>query len=426
MIVETLAVGTELLLGQIVNGNAATIGTRLAEAGLDHYHQSVVGDNIARIAAAITTAVGRADALIVTGGIGPTQDDLTREALCAAAGVPMLFDERHAERLRQWWERRGREMPESNLRQAQHPEGAVLLPNRKGTAPGLRMQIGAASVFALPGVPVEMLTLLDEEVIPFLRAGAGDTGIVVSRIIRTWGESESRVGELVADLYEATDNPTLAFLASAGEIKLRVTAKADDAAAAQTLIAPVEAEIRHRLGPLVFGVDEETVEHALFSALAARGWRLGTAESATGGMIAARLTAVPGASDHFVGGVVAYAADVKRTVLGVPAATIDSAGVVSEPVALAMAEGAAMRLGAEVVIAVTGSAGPDPLEREVGTMIVAVQTPHGAAARTLRMPGDRERVRVYTTTAALQLARLAVTGVWWGSVGERLGGRPRR
>jgi nicotinamide-nucleotide amidase len=425
MIVETLAVGTELLLGQIVNSNAAAIGARLADAGFDHYHQAVVGDNVDRIAAAIELATSRTDALIITGGIGPTQDDLTREAMCAATGVPMEFDEEYAARLRRWWERRGRQMPESNLRQAQHPEGATLLINRKGTAPGLRLRIGSAWVFAVPGVPAEMLPLLDEEIIPFLRTEAGETGVVVSRLIRTWGESESRVGELMADLYETARNPTLAFLASSGEIKVRVTAKAGDAAAAEALIAPIEAEVRRRMGSLVFGVDDETVELVVFSELARRGWTIATAESATGGMIAERITAVPGASDHFVGAVVAYAPAVKESVLGVPHDLIEEHGVVSEPVALAMAEGAATGLGADVVIAVTGSAGPDPLERGVGTMIVAVRTPEDVRTRTLRMPGDRERVRVYTTTAALHLTRLAVAGVWWGSVPDRWGVRSR-
>ncbi len=425
MIVETLAVGTELLLGQIVNSNAATIGARLADAGLDHYHQAVVGDNVDRIAAAIGLAVRRSDALIITGGIGPTQDDLTREAMCAAAGVEMAYDDEYADRLRRWWERRGREMPESNLRQAQHPEGSHLLINRKGTAPGLRLQIGDAWVFAVPGVPAEMLTLLDEDVIPFLRTAAGAAGVVVSRLIRTWGESESRVGELMADLFDAGANPTLAFLASSGEIKVRITAKAENVGKAEALIAPVEAEVRRRMGRLVFGADDETLEQVLFAELAARGWSIGTAESATGGMVAERITAVPGASGHFVGSIVAYSPDLKVELLDVAEELIETNGVVSEPVAVAMAEGAAARLGADVVIAVTGSAGPDPLERSIGTMVVAVRTPEHAGARSLHMPGDRERVRVYTTTAALHLARLAVAGDWWGSVPDRWGPRSR-
>lgn len=312
-------------------------------------------------------------------------------------------------------------MPESNLRQAQHPEGAELIINRKGTAPALRMRIGGCWVFAVPGVPAEMIELLDTDVLPFLRRSAGEHGVVVSRLVRTWGESESRIGELLGDLYESSRNPTVAFLASSGEIKVRLTARGHDAGAAGDLIAPVEKEVRRRLGSLVFGVDSDTVERVLFTGLGDRGWSLGTAESATGGMVAERITAIPGASDHFVGSVVAYATDVKLGVLGVPADVVDELGAVSEPVARAMAEGAANVLGADVVIAVTGSAGPDPQERAVGTMVIAVRTPEDTRSRMLHMPGDRERVRVYTTTAALHLARLAVAGDWWDHVPDRWG-----
>jgi len=411
--VEVIAVGTELLLGQTVNSNAAEIGRLLAEAGLDHFHQVVVGDNEARLAAAIEHAVSRADAVILTGGIGPTQDDITREALVAAAGVEMVFDADYADHLRSWWGRRGREMPIANLRQAEHPEGAVLLENRKGTAPGLRLRIGAAWVFALPGVPQEMLPMLEESVLPFLREAAGAAGVLVSRLIRTWGESESRVAEILGDLFESSQNPTVAFLASGGEIKVRLTARASDAAAAAGLLDPVEAEVRRRLGSLVFAVGEETVEHLVLRLCRERGWRLGTAESATGGMVATRLTGVPGASTVFVGSVVAYGEAQKTALLGVAPDLMEEHGVVGPETALAMAAGAARALDAEVVVAVTGSAGPTPLESPAGTMVVAVHTPEEARARRFRMPGDRERVRTFTATAALQSLRLALTGEWW-------------
>jgi nicotinamide-nucleotide amidase len=414
VIVEILAIGTELLLGQIVNTNATTIGTRLADAGLDHFHQSVVGDNVDRIAAAIRLAATRSDALIITGGIGPTQDDLTREGMALAAGVDLAFSEEYAEELRIRWQARGRTMPTSNLRQAQYPEGALMINNPKGSAPALRLRIGELWVFAVPGVPAEMVPLVDDHVLPFLRDQAGgETGTVISRVIRSWGESESRVGELLADLYDDHANPTLAFLASSGEIKVRLTAKADDAEAAEKLIAPLQAEVERRLGSRVFGVDDETIEKVLLRALADRGWKVATAESATGGMLAARLTAPAGASAVFKGSVVAYDEESKRAALGVSAATLDAHGPVSHEVALEMAEGAVARLGADVAVAVTGAAGPEPHGRPPGTMIVAVRTPLDARARTLMMPGDRERVRTYTTTAALHLLRLAVAGTWW-------------
>ncbi len=414
MIVEVLAVGTELLLGQIVNSNAADIGQRLAGAGLDHYRQVVVGDNLDRVAIAIREAIGRADALIITGGIGPTQDDLTREAICRATGREMRYSEEYAVQLREWWAARGRELPPTNLRQAEYPDGATQLPNPKGTAPGLRLEEGETWIFALPGVPQEMLPMIESEVLPFLvHEAGGDQGVVQSRVLRTWGESESQVAHLLGDLYDEHTNPTLAFLASAGEIKIRLTVRAADAAEAAALIAPIEDEVRRRLGSRVYGADEETIEHMLLDIARERGWSLATAESATAGMVAARITSVPGASDVFVGGVVAYTEHVKSELLGVPENVMADYGVVSEETAVAMAEGAAARLGADVAIAVTGSAGPDELERSTGTMVIGVRTPDGVAARELRMPGDRERVRVYTTTAALHHARLAMQGTWW-------------
>ena len=413
MIVEVLAIGTELLLGQIVNSNATRIGERLADAGLDHFQQSVVGDNEVRIVAAIDAACSRADALVITGGLGPTKDDLTREALAEAAGVELIFDSEQAERLRERWTSSGRVMPESNLQQAERPLGSELIANPKGTAPGIRMQIADTWVFALPGVPAEMIPMLEDSVIPFL-GGDGDSA-VVSRLLRTWGESESAIGEQLGDLYDASTNPTIAFLASGGEIKIRITAKAATRDEASALIAPFEETIRERLGKRIFGVDDDTVEVVVLRMLEQRGWTLGTAESATGGLVAGRLTSVPGASRVFRGSIVSYATEVKESLLEVSGDLVAEHGVVSEPVAVAMADGARERLGADVVVAVTGSAGPDPQDRPVGTVVVAVVTPDGSRVRTLTLPGDRERVRTFASTAALQLLRMSLQGVDWGS-----------
>lgn len=412
MIVEILAVGTELLLGQIANSNAMRIGACLADAGLDHYRQTVVGDNEERMADALTDACSRADAVVITGGLGPTRDDLTREAMARAAGVELIFDEDQADRLRERWDLRGRVMPESNLRQAQRPSGSTLIENSKGTAPGIRMRIGEAWIFALPGVPAEMMPMLETDVIPFLRRG--DESVLVSRLLRTWGESESAIGQRLDDLYDATTNPTVAFLASAGEIKIRITAKAPTSEAARDLITPVESIVRERLGSLVFGADAETIEMVVLRMLEERNWTLATAESVTGGLVAARLTSVPGSSRVFRGSIVAYARDVKESRLGVSPETIATHGVVSEPVGLAMAEGIRAALGTEVGVGVTGSAGPDPQEQPPGTVVIAVATPDGARVRTLHLPGDRERVRTYATTAALQLLRLSLSGIEWG------------
>ena len=413
MIVDILAIGTELLLGQIVNSNATRIGERLADAGLDHFQQTVVGDNEARIVAAIDAACSRADALVITGGLGPTKDDLTREALAEASGVELIFDSEQAERLRERWTSGGRVMPESNLQQAERPLGSELIANPKGTAPGIRMQIADTWVFALPGVPAEMIPMLEESVIPFL--GGDDDSAVVSRLLRTWGASESAIGERLGDLYDTSTNPTIAFLASGGEIKVRITAKAATRVEAMELIAPVETTICDRLGTLVFGADGDTIEVVVLKALEERGWTLGTAESATGGLVAGRITSVPGSSRTFRGSIVAYATDVKESELGVPADMIAAHGVVSEPVGVAMAEGARSVLGADVALGLTGSAGPDPQEQPVGTIVIAVATPDGTRVRTFRMPGDRERVRTFATTASLQLIRLSLQGVEWGT-----------
>jgi len=413
MIVEILAIGTELLLGQIVNSNATRIGERLADAGLDHFQQTVVGDNEARIVSAIDAACSRADALILTGGLGPTKDDLTREALAEAADVELIFDSEQADRLRERWTSSGRVMPESNLQQAERPLGSELIANPKGTAPGIRIQIADTWVFALPGVPAEMIPMLEDSVIPFL--GGDDDSAVVSRLLRTWGESESAIGERLGDLYDTSTNPTIAFLASGGEIKIRITAKATSRDKAAALIAPFEATIRERLGKRIFGADDDTVEVVVLRMLEERDWTLGTAESATGGLVAGRITSVPGASRVFRGSVVSYSTEVKESLLDVSGDLIAEHGVVSEPVAVAMAEGARERLGADVVVSVTGSAGPEPQERPVGTVVVAVVTPDGSRVRTLILPGDRERVRTFASTAALQLLRMSLQGVDWGS-----------
>ncbi len=413
MIVEVVAVGTELLLGQIVNSNAAFLGRQFAENGFDSHYQVVVGDNFDRMVETIRTAIDRSDAVVITGGIGPTQDDVTREAIAAATGRDIVRDADYVQALRNRWETLGRVMPENNLRQADRPVGAEQLPNPAGSAPGIALEHDGTWIFAVPGVPAEMHLLIRDHVLPRLRAAAGETGVLKSRLIRTWGRSESQVAEMLDDLFMATTNPSIAFLASAGEIKVRVTAKADSDADADALIAPVEAAVRDRLGSSVFGVDDETIYLVVQRLLENKGWTIATAESATAGLVSAALTQTPGASKVVVGGIAAYSAEAKVDLLGVSAELLASEGVVSEPAALAMAEGARARFGADVGVAITGEAGPDPEEQPVGTMVIAVVTPEGMGSRTLRLPGDRERIRTYTTTAALQLVRLAVSGQWW-------------
>ena len=409
MNVETLSVGTELLLGQIVNTNASDIAVRLADSGLMHHRQTVVGDNAQRMEIAIAEAVARSDALIITGGIGPTADDITREAVAAVAQVPLSFDGEYAVEMQERWERRARAFPESNLRQAFRPEGADVIENPKGSAPGFRIAVDGCWVFALPGVPVEMRAMLDDDIMPFLRSlGTSEKSVVVSRLLHSWGMSEAEVGERLDDLFHESQNPTVAFLATAGVIKVRITARAASDDDARTLIEPLEAVVRQRLGDRVFGVDGDTIEQIIHMSLLGRGWTIATAESATAGLVASRLTSVPGSSETFRGSVGAYAPDIKTSLLGVPASLMHDRGIVSEDTALAMARGVRSLLDADVAVAVTGSAGPTVLEVEAGTMCVAVVTPNVERSRTFKMPGDRERVRTYTATAALHQVRQAM------------------
>ncbi|MFV1961229.1 MAG: competence/damage-inducible protein A [Acidimicrobiia bacterium] len=409
MIVEVIAVGTELLLGQITNTNASTIGAALAEHGFDAHFQQVVGDNEDRVADTIRVAIKRSDAVIVTGGIGPTQDDLTREAVCAATGLEMVFSDEYADHLREWWAQRAREMPESNLQQAQHPAGAELLANPKGTAPGLMIDHEDTLIFCVPGVPAEMENLLHEEVIPRLTVASGETAVLASRLLRTWGRSESDIADMLDDLYRSSTNPSMAFLASGGEIKIRITAKADDHASASKLIEPMETEVRSRLGAAVFGTDEETIERVILRLLNELGYTIAAAESMTGGLVSAALTSLPGSSAVARGGIVAYDPELKQRLLGVS----DVSTIVDLETAEQMARGGRELLGADVVVSVTGSAGPEPLEKPVGTMVIGVSTPQHTQAKELRMVGDRERVRTYAVTSALHLTRLALIGKWW-------------
>ncbi len=408
---EVLAVGTELLLGQIVDTNSAWIGEQLALSGIDSYEHRVVGDNQTRIVAALDDLLSRADAVIVCGGLGPTQDDLTRDAIAELMGVELVRRMELAEQIATMFRARLRDMPESNLRQADIPDGGEAIPNPLGTAPGLVCPIGdhvgtGKVVYAVPGVPYEMQEMITNQVLPDLLARAGSASTIVSRSLKTWGTSESALGEMVAHRLEALDatgNPTIAFLARGIEgLVVRITAKGETEAAARALVDAEEMELRKILGDLVFGVDDETMESAVLERLRGRGWTLGVAESVTGGFIGARIVNVPGASDVFRGTIGAYATEVKRDLLDVFA---DS--VVSEAAAREMAEGARRLLQADVGIAVTGVAGPAEQDGvAVGTVCFGIALPgRPVEAVSTRLPGDRERIRQFATISLLNLLR---------------------
>ena len=414
MRVELVAIGTELLLGDIVNGNAAWLGARLAEAGIDVTHAVVVGDNIDRISEVFAVALARADAIVVTGGIGPTQDDLTREAVAQVAGVPLVRDAGLEAELRRRFTDMRRDVPEMNYRQADLPAGAGAIPNFKGTAPGVRAEVRGGVIYALPGVPHEMQAMFDDTVLPDLLTRSGKPAAIVNRVLKTAGMWESAVAAAVAPLVtelESAGNPTIAFLASGGQTRVRITAKAESAAAAEALIAPAEAQVRAALGAAIYGTDDDTLDSVLTRLLRVRGETVGVAESLTGGLLGERLTAAAGASDVFRGGIVAYATDLKGSLLGVPAALLAAEGAISAACAVAMAQGAKERLGATYGLALTGVAGPDEQEgKPVGTVHIGLATPAGALSRSVRMTSDRPRIRMFSTVAAMNLLRLHLLG----------------
>jgi nicotinamide-nucleotide amidase len=402
---EVIAVGTELLLGQIVDTNSAWMGERLALAGIDSHFQTKVGDNLERMVSSIRLGLERSDAVILCGGLGPTQDDITREAIAEVMGVGLIRHADIGERIRAMFAARGREMPDNNLRQADVPEGATVIPEMPGTAPGLVCPIGGKVVYAVPGVPHEMREMLTGTVLPDLQRRAGLSAVIKSRVLRTWGQSESGLAEMLADRIDELDeskNPTLAFQASGIEgIKVRITAKAASGDRAEAMLAEEETRVRALLGDIVFGVDDDTMESVVLDMLRDRGLSLGVAESLTGGLMGARFTSVPGASDVFRGGVVSYASDVKFSLLGVP-----EGPVVSADAARAMAEGARRVLRADVALATTGVAGPTEQEgQSVGTVFLGLAMNDASEAQRVQLPGDRQRIRQYAVISAVNLLR---------------------
>ena len=407
---EIVAVGTELLLGQIVDTNSSWMGERLALAGIDSHFQVKVGDNRRRIADTIRYALSRSDAVILCGGLGPTQDDITREAIAHVMGVALVRDEAMGGKIRRGFEARGRRFTENNLRQAEYPAGASFIPEMPGTAPGLVCPVGEKVVYAVPGVPFEMRAMMEGTVLPDLQRRAGVTSVIMSRVLKSWGESESRLAELLAGRIESLDragNPTIAFQASGIEgLKIRITAKAEHAQAAEVLIAGEEVQVRRIVGDAIFATDDQTMESVVLDLLRERGLSLAVAESITGGLVGARLTAVPGASDVFRGAVVSYASEVKFDLLDVARGS-----VVSHDAARAMALGVRERLGADIGIATTGVAGPAEQEgHPPGTVFLGLAHPGGVEALRVRLPGDRRRVREYAAISVLNLLRLRVSG----------------
>ena len=403
---SVVAVGTELLLGQIVDTNSSWIGEQLAANGIDSLLQVKVGDNHQRIVDVVRSALVEADAVIMCGGLGPTHDDLTREAIAEVMGVDLVMHDDIAQVIRNIFESRGRRMADNNLQQAMVPVGAAVIHQTRGTAPGLLCPVGDKVIYAVPGVPHEMQDMMERAILPDLRARSGDTSVIASRVIRTWGESESglneRLNPIIAQL-EEIGNPTLAFLASGWEgIKVRLTAKGADRKQAHAVLDEWQAKVLDLVGDVVFGFDADNMETVVLNLLREQGLTLGLAESVTGGLVSGRLTAIPGASDVLRGSVVSYSSEVKFDLLDVPRGP-----VVSEAAAIAMAEGARRVLGADVALSLTGVAGPAEQDGQpVGTLCIAVaMNGRSTVSTTLRMPGQRDQMRQMSVISSLDFLR---------------------
>ncbi|MEX0875564.1 MAG: competence/damage-inducible protein A [Actinomycetota bacterium] len=397
-----VAVGDELLAGVIVNSNAAMIGELLQAVGYPVIWSIVVGDEEDDIVDAIRRGVRDADAVIVSGGLGPTQDDKTREAIARLLGTDLVRDVSIVEDIRARFQAWGRDMPESNAKQADIPRGARVIPNPWGTAPGIRAEVEGTPVFAIPGVPGEARRMLDEQILPELGGGA----TIRARMLKCVGMSESGLADLFGDLAAAA-NPRMAYLPGGGEIRLRFVATGVDEADCARMLDEVERVVRERVGDILYGVDEESLELVVGRMLRERGLTVATAESCTAGALAARIANIPGSSEYLIGGVVTYASEAKTKELGVPAELIEEHGAVSEPVTRAMATGGRERLGADIVVSVTCAAGPESQDgAKPGTMFLGVAGPGATVeVRGVTVPGDRAQVINFATTFALSFLR---------------------
>jgi len=401
---EIVTIGTELLLGHTVDTNSAHIARRLADVGVDVYAKHSVGDNPQRLEAMLRGALDRADGVVTTGGLGPTVDDLTKEAVAGATGARLELHEPSLRAIEARFSAMGRTMSENNRRQAMLPVPGVVLENPHGTAPGfVALRDDGKFVAGMPGVPREMHAMLDERLIPWLVERFGLRQTITSRTIHTIGIPESELDHRIEDLFRTLENPKIAVLAHGGRCDVKIMAKAETPEAARKMIAAVEQQIRQRIGYGIFGVDDETIEGAIVHALARRRQTIATAESCTGGSISDSLVRVPGASAVFRGSIVAYSDDIKRSMLDVPADVLRQHGAVSEQTAIAMARGARRRLGADLAIATTGIAGPagGTEEKPVGLVWFALVADGEPRTYRANFPGDRSDIRARARMAAL-------------------------
>lgn len=409
MTVELISVGTEILLGNIVNTNAAYLAEQCAGLGLSCYYQTVVGDNEERLAQTIQTALERADIVILSGGLGPTKDDLTKETAAKVLGRTMQMDEHSKERIKEYFAKRKIELTDNNWKQAMVPEGAIVVDNANGTAPGIIIEDNGKRVILLPGPPNELVPMFETSIYPYLCEA--EPGIIYSKTVKLCGIGESKAETMVADLISEQSNPTIAPYAKTGEVHLRITAKAEDEKEAKKLIKPVVKELKNRFGMNVYTTDETiTLEQAVVDLLLANNLTVTTAESCTGGLLSAKLINVPGVSEVFKSGHVTYSNKAKHKLLGVKKPSLDKYGAVSESVAKEMAKGAAVSSKADVAVAITGIAGPEGGSdaKPVGLVYIACSVCGKIKVKEYNFSGNRNKIRESSVIAALTLMRQCI------------------
>ncbi|MBD5545290.1 MAG: competence/damage-inducible protein A [Lachnospiraceae bacterium] len=409
MVVELISVGTEILLGNIVNTNAAYLAEKCAGLGLSCYYQTVVGDNEERLAGAIKTALSRSDIVILSGGLGPTQDDLTKETAAKVLGKKLFLDKHSKELISEFFAKRNMDISENNWKQAMMPKGAIIIDNENGTAPGVIMEEKGKSVILLPGPPNELIPMFEKDIVPYLNEKTPE--VIYSQTVKICGIGESKAESMIEDLMKAQTNPTIAPYAKTGEVHLRVTAKAQDEKTAKKLCKPIVKELKSRFGDKVYSTQEDmTLERAVVDLLLANHFTVATIESCTGGLLAARLINVPGVSEAFKAGYVTYSNKAKRKLVGVKKAQLLKYGAVSDVVAKEMAKGAAIFTKADVTISVTGIAGPDggTKEKPVGLVYIACNVKGNVEVKEFHFSGSREKIRQSSVAGALTLLRQCV------------------
>lgn len=404
---EIITVGTELLLGQIVDTNFAFIAERLAEAGINLYFKTSVGDNEKRMSDTLKLAISRSDAVIITGGLGPTVDDVTRAALVKTLNLRLVLNEQVLKNIEAFFAVRNITMSQNNVSQALVPAGATVIENKNGTAPGLLIPYENKFVIIMPGVPREMKPMLTDIVIPFLKSRFQTEGLIKSRVLKTFGLGESKVDELIGDLFRTSTNPTIALLASSTEVKIRLTAKARNEGEAEELISGVETKIRERLDENIFGVDSETMEKNIGMLMTMQGLTIATAESCTGGLISSKLTDVPGSSGYFIRGVICYSNQSKIDTLDVKRSTLENCGAVSPQVAEEMADGVRKVAGTDLGLGITGIAGPGggTKQKPVGLVYIALATGNEIISKECRFGGERILIKERAAQTALDMLR---------------------